>query len=59
MMRTGLLVFALLVQDTNVLLCHRRQLSPLIIDGREVGEMKTVGELSFLRIYNAGHMVPR
>ncbi|XP_039129735.1 serine carboxypeptidase-like [Dioscorea cayenensis subsp. rotundata] len=31
---------------------------PFIVDGEEAGQLKTYGPLSFLKVYNAGHMVP-
>jgi len=32
--------------------------SPYTIDGRKYGEYKNVDNFTFLRIYEAGHMVP-
>ncbi|KAM0953570.1 putative carboxypeptidase C [Dioscorea sansibarensis] len=31
---------------------------PFTVDGEEAGQLKTYGPLSFLKVYNAGHMVP-
>ncbi|KAL5709893.1 Protein cbp3 [Ranunculus cassubicifolius] len=31
---------------------------PFVVDGEEAGELKTYGPLSFLKVHNAGHMVP-
>ncbi|GLT80762.1 hypothetical protein SLA2020_521850 [Shorea laevis] len=31
---------------------------PFVVDGKEAGELKTHGPLSFLKVHNAGHMVP-
>ncbi|KAJ0979464.1 hypothetical protein J5N97_014938 [Dioscorea zingiberensis] len=31
---------------------------PFTVDGEESGQLKTFGPLSFLKVYNAGHMVP-
>lgn len=32
--------------------------SPWIVDGDEAGEFKTIENFTFLRVYDAGHMVP-
>ncbi|GKV08380.1 hypothetical protein SLEP1_g20014 [Rubroshorea leprosula] len=31
---------------------------PFVVDGKEAGRLKTHGALSFLKVHNAGHMVP-
>ncbi|KAF6140298.1 hypothetical protein GIB67_000346, partial [Kingdonia uniflora] len=31
---------------------------PFLVDGAEAGELKTYGPLSFLKVHDAGHMVP-
>ncbi|KAJ6395307.1 hypothetical protein OIU77_020548 [Salix suchowensis] len=31
---------------------------PFIVEGREAGQLKSHGPLSFLKVHNAGHMVP-
>ncbi|XP_068634901.1 serine carboxypeptidase-like [Aristolochia californica] len=33
-------------------------MSPFIVDGKEAGLLKTYGPLSFLKVHDAGHMVP-
>ncbi|KAI3989601.1 hypothetical protein MKX01_036210 [Papaver californicum] len=31
---------------------------PIVVDGAEAGLLKSYGPLSFLKVHNAGHMVP-
>ncbi|GLT80764.1 hypothetical protein SLA2020_521870 [Shorea laevis] len=31
---------------------------PFVVDGKEAGELKTHGVLSFLKVHNAGHTFP-
>ncbi|XP_020598659.1 serine carboxypeptidase-like [Phalaenopsis equestris] len=31
---------------------------PFIVDGKQAGELKSHGPLSFLKVHDAGHMVP-
>ncbi|CAH8339326.1 unnamed protein product [Eruca vesicaria subsp. sativa] len=31
---------------------------PFMVDGKEAGKLKSYGQLSFLKVHNAGHMVP-
>jgi carboxypeptidase C (cathepsin A) len=33
-------------------------LAPYTVDGTEMGQFKSVGDFSFLRVYKAGHEVP-
>ena len=31
---------------------------PYLVDGKEAGQLKNHGPLAFLKVHNAGHMVP-
>ncbi|KAG2225683.1 hypothetical protein INT45_012155, partial [Circinella minor] len=37
---------------------RERSLEPWIINNREVGQIKSWGPLTFIRVYQAGHVVP-